>query len=59
MPATVAGLAAVVLWELVLPRGALALVPFFGVGGGLLAMIDTVTLITRGTWISQRLLFCS
>jgi hypothetical protein len=44
--ATVAGLAAVTLWELILPRafGASAV---FGVGCGLLAMIDTVTLITR------------
>ena len=45
--ATVAGLAAVVLWELVLPRGAFGASAVFGVGGGLLAMIDTVTLITR------------
>ena len=44
--ATVAGLATVALWELILPRNA------FGRQrglwcGGLLAMIDTVTLITR------------
>jgi hypothetical protein len=45
--ATVAGLAAVALWELVLPRGAFGASAVFGVGCGLLAMIDTVTLITR------------
>jgi hypothetical protein len=45
--AMVAGLAAVALWELVLPRGAFGASAVFGVGGGLLAMIDTVTLITR------------
>ena len=45
--AAVAGLAAVALWELILPRGAFGAGAVFGVGGGLLAMIDTVTLITR------------
>ena len=45
--AAVAGLAAVALWELILPRGAFGASAVFGVGGGLLAMIDTVTLITR------------
>ena len=45
--ATVAGLAAVALWELVVPRGAFSAIAVFGVGCGLLAMIDTVTLITR------------
>jgi hypothetical protein len=45
--ATVAGLAAVALWELVLPRGAFGASAVFGVGCGFLAMIDTVTLITR------------
>ena len=45
--ATVAGLAAVALWELVLPRGAFGASAVFGVGCGLLAMVDTVTLITK------------
>jgi hypothetical protein len=45
--AAVAGLAAVALWEIVLPRGAFGASAVFGVGCGLLAMIDTVTLITR------------
>ena len=45
--AAVAGLAAVVLWELVIPRQAFGASAIFGVGGGLLAMINTVTLITR------------
>ena len=45
--AAVAGLAAVALWELILPRGAFGASAVFGVGGGLLAMIDTVTLITK------------
>jgi hypothetical protein len=45
--AAVAGLAAVALWELILPRGAFGASAVFGVGCGLLAMIDTVTLITR------------
>src|SRR6476620_3782562 len=45
--AAVAGLAAVALWELILPRGAFGASAVFGVGGGLLAMINTVTLITR------------
>jgi hypothetical protein len=45
--ATVAGLATVALWELILPRNAFGASAAFGVGGGVLAMIDTVTLITR------------
>ena len=45
--AAVAGLAAAALWELVVPRGAFGASAVFGVGCGLLAMIDTVTLITR------------
>ena len=45
--AAVAGLAAAALWELVVPRGAFSASAVFGVGCGLLAMIDTVTLITR------------
>jgi hypothetical protein len=45
--ATVAGLATVALWELILPRNAFGASAVFGVGGGLLAMIDTATLITR------------
>jgi hypothetical protein len=45
--AAVAGLAAVALWELVLPRGAFGASAVFGVGCGLLAMVDTVTLITK------------
>jgi hypothetical protein len=45
--AAVAGLAAVAVWELVAPRGAFGASAVFGVGCGLLAMINTVTLITR------------
>jgi hypothetical protein len=45
--AAVAGLAAVALWELAIPRQAFGASAVFGVGCGLLAMIDTVTLITR------------
>jgi hypothetical protein len=45
--AAVAGLAAAALWELVVPRNAFSASAVFGVGCGLLAMIDTVTLITR------------
>jgi hypothetical protein len=45
--AAVAGLAAVAVWELVAPRGAFGASAVFGFGFGLLAMIDTVTLITR------------
>jgi hypothetical protein len=45
--AAVAGLAAAALWEIFVPRGAFGASAVFGVGGGLLAMIDTVTLITR------------
>jgi hypothetical protein len=45
--AAVAGLAAAALWELVVPRGAFSASAVFGLGCGLLAMIDTVTLITR------------
>jgi hypothetical protein len=43
----VAGLASVALWELAVPRQAFRATAVFGVGCGLLAMIDTVTLITR------------
>jgi hypothetical protein len=45
--AAVAGLAAVALWEHAIPREAFCASAVFGVGCGLLAMIDTVTLITR------------
>jgi hypothetical protein len=45
--AAVAGVAAAALWELVVPRNAFSASAVFGVGCGLLAMIDTVTLITR------------
>jgi hypothetical protein len=45
--AAAAGLAAIALWELVVPRGAFGASAVFGVGCGLLAMINTVTLITR------------
>ena len=45
--AAVAVLAAVARWELIVPRGAFSTSAVFGVGCGLLAMIDTVTLITR------------
>jgi len=45
--AAAVGLAAAALWEIVVPRGAFGASAVFGVGGGLLAMIDTVTLITR------------
>jgi hypothetical protein len=45
--AAVAGLAAAALWELVIPRQTFGASAVFGVGCGLLAMIDTVTLITR------------
>jgi hypothetical protein len=45
--AAVAGLAAVALWELVIPRQTFGASAVFGVGCGLLAMINTVTLITR------------
>jgi hypothetical protein len=45
--AAIAGLAATALWELVIPRGAFCASAVFGVGCGLLAVIDTVTLITR------------
>jgi hypothetical protein len=45
--AAVAGLAAVALWELVIPRQSFGASAVFGVGCGLLAMINTVTLITR------------
>jgi hypothetical protein len=45
--AAVAGLAAVALWELTLPRGAFGASAVFGVGGGFLAIVNTVTLITR------------
>jgi hypothetical protein len=39
--ATVAGLATVALWEPILPRNAFGASAVFGVGGGLLAIIDT------------------
>lgn len=42
-----AGLASAALWELGLPRGSFTAATLFGAGGGLLAVIDTVTLITR------------
>jgi hypothetical protein len=45
--AAVVGLAAAVLWEIFVPRNAFGASAVFGVGCGLLAMIDTVTLITR------------
>jgi hypothetical protein len=45
--AAVPGLAAVALWELVVPRLAFDASAVFGVGCGLLAIINTVTLITR------------
>jgi hypothetical protein len=45
--AAVAGLAAAALWEIFAPRRAFGASAVFGVGCGLLAMIDTVTLITR------------
>jgi hypothetical protein len=45
--AAVAGLAAVALWELVIPRQTFGASTVFGVGCGFLAMINTVTLITR------------
>jgi hypothetical protein len=35
------------LWELVVPRGAFGASAVFGVGCGLLAVINTVTFITR------------
>jgi hypothetical protein len=43
----VAGLAASALWEIAIPRRAFCASAVFGVGCGLLAMIDTVTLITK------------
>jgi hypothetical protein len=42
-----AGLAATALWELAIPRQAFCASAVFGVGCGLLAMINTVTLITK------------
>jgi hypothetical protein len=45
--AAVVGLAAAALWEIFIPRGAFGASAVFGIGCGLLAMIDTVTLITR------------
>jgi hypothetical protein len=45
--AAVVGLAAAALWEIFVPRGAFGASAVFGVGCGLLATIDTVTLITR------------
>jgi hypothetical protein len=42
-----AGLASSVLWEIAIPRRAFCASAVFGVGCGLLAMIDTVTLITK------------
>jgi hypothetical protein len=45
--AAVPGLAAIALWELVVPRQDFGASAAFGVGCGLLAMINTVTLITR------------
>ncbi len=45
--AALVGLAAAALWEIFVPKGAFGASAVFGVGSGLLAMIDTVTLITR------------
>jgi hypothetical protein len=45
--AAVAGLGAVAIWELVLPREALCTSSFLGAGSGFLAVVDTVTLITQ------------
>jgi hypothetical protein len=42
-----AGLAACAFWELAIPRQAFCASAVFGVGCGLLAVIDTVTLITQ------------
>lgn len=42
-----AGLGGAALWELWLPRRSFTAATLFGAGGGLLAVIDTVTLITR------------
>jgi hypothetical protein len=43
----VAGLGAVAIWELVVPREAFRASAVLGAGSGLLAVVDTVTLITR------------
>jgi hypothetical protein len=45
--AAVVGLTASALWEIFFPRDAFGASAVFGVGCGLLGMIDTVTLITR------------
>ncbi len=45
--ALVAGWGAAALWELIVPRGAFAASALLGGAGGLLAVIDTVVLITR------------
>jgi hypothetical protein len=45
--AAVAGLGAVAIWELALPREALCASSFLGAGSGFLAVVNTVTLITQ------------
>ena len=45
--AAFAGLGAVAIWELVVPREAFRASAILGVGSGFLAVVDTVTLITR------------
>jgi hypothetical protein len=45
--AAVAGLGAVAIWELVVPREAFRASAVLGAGSGFLAVVDTVTLITR------------
>lgn len=45
--AAAAGFGAAAIWELVVPRGGFGPVAIFGSAGGLLAVVDTVTLITR------------
>jgi len=45
--AAVAGLGAAAIWDLAVPRAAFGASAVLGAGGGLLAVIDTVTLITR------------
>jgi len=45
--AAVAGLGAVAIWELAVPRDAFRASAVLGAGSGFLAVVDTVTLITR------------
>lgn len=45
--ALAAGLGAIALWELALPRRSFTAATLFGAGGGFIAIIATVTLITR------------